>query len=264
MLGGAFVVATLVATRWLGPDVGGATVSSRVVVALLLLWLAGTLAARVRRGRGLAGGLLAIPGGVLLASSVAGSRPWAAALLIVGPAIAGTGTADLDERLGSSGTAALAFAVALGGMYATVPDTELVRSGLGAATWITLLAWPFAVGRIGRGGAYGASGLFLWMALVAGAGRPGSTIGAAACLGMLIVEPLGRLLARPVPMRPTRPGITPPALIIAAQCALALYFSRVAGFQVLASHAALMALPALVAAVIVTIAVARTGTRARR
>lgn len=263
-IGGAFVVATIVALGWLGADAGGADVSGSLVLGLFLLWLGGTLAAFLPRHPGLAGALLAIPGGVVIASGVSGRPAWTAALLIAGPAIAGSATADLDERLAASGTAALAFAVALGGMYATVPDTELVRIALGAAVWLTLLAWPFALGRIGRGGAYTASGLFLWIAVVAGGGRSGSTVGAAACLGMLIAEPLGRLFAGPVPIRSRPRGTTAPALIIGGQCALALYCARVAGFEVLASNAALLALPALVAAVVIAAAAARAGPRGRR
>ncbi len=252
-VGLAFVIATTAVMGGLGPFTQEVHVPGVVVVGLAALWCAGCLSAHVGRGP-LVGALLALPGGVLLADGASGFPAWTVALLVLGPALAGTTTSDLDERAAASGTGPVLFAVALGGMYATVPDTELVLVALGVALPVTLLAWPFTLARLGRGGSYAACGLFLWIAVIEGVGRSGSTVGAAACLGLLVAEPVGRALARrcvPGHLRvASLPDTAPPAVLIGAQVVLALYFGRIAGFEVLAARAAVLAAPAAVLAVL--------------
>jgi hypothetical protein len=146
------------------------------------------------------------------------------------------------------------FAIALGGMYVTVPDTELVRVALGVAVPVTLLAWPITMAKLGRGGSYAAAGLFLWIAVMEGVGRWGSTVGAAACLGVLVAEPIGRLVGsrRRVGRRrrPTPAAAAYPAVLVAVQLVLVIYFARVAGFQTLAARAAVLVAPVFAVAVI--------------
>lgn len=260
-IGIAFALATLAAIAWLVPG-HGLRVRGSVVAAIGLLWLAGALAGRLEDHRGPAGALLAVPGGLMLAGGTPGVPGWAGVLLVVGPAVAGTLTADVDDRHGGTGTSTLAFALALVGMYFTVPDTELSRSALGAAAPLVLLAWPFTLARFGRGGSYAATGVFLWIAVIDGAGRPGSIVGAAACLGVLLAEPVGRMLAG-------RDGAAigvgaPPAVLIGMQVVVVFLCSRVAGFRTSGSSAALLAGVVLAAAVAVTASLARTRTAPRR
>lgn len=242
-VGAGFAIATLAAIVWLGPAVAGARVSVSLWLGTFLLWLAGAAAGRLRDHRGLVGALLALPAGALLAASTTRTPAWTLVLLVLGPAICGSATADFDERYGGLGIAALVFSIALAGMYTTVPDTELAGIALGAAAPITLLAWPFTVVRFGRGGSYAATGLFLWIAVVNGVGRSGSTIGAAACLGILVLEPLGRALALGSAPESDRALALSPVALITAQLILAAYCARFAGFATLAVVAWMLIVP---------------------
>ena len=266
VVGPAFCLAVLAAMDGTGALPRELAVPGGLWAGIGLLVLAGALAARTRH-RAVAGMALALPGGVLLAGAVPGEHPaWALVLVVAGPALAGAATADVDGRLAGSGTTALLFLVSLGGAYATLPDTELARITLGAALPATVLAWPVSLARLGNGGSYGAVGLFLWVAVVEGAGRPGSTVGAAACLGVLLVEPLGRLLARHRPGHAWVARVVPGAgvaILVGAQCTLALYFARVAGFEQLAARATVLALPVALVALCAAVAVGRSGDRPR-
>jgi hypothetical protein len=265
-VGVAFCVALLAAMDGTGPLPHELTVPGALWVGTGALVVAGAIAAR-SPSPGVTGALLAVPGGILLAAALPGDPPaWAVLLVVVGPAVAGATTADLDTRLARSGTGSLLFLIALGGAYATLPDTELVLLALGAALCVTVLAWPLTLARFGPGGSYGATGLFLWIAVVEGVGRPGSTVGAAACLGILVVEPLGRSLARrwPGPVLPRRRTQTfGPLLLALSQCLLALYFGRIAGFAQLPSQALILALPVALFAVGAAVAVSRRQQQAR-
>jgi hypothetical protein len=259
--GAAFVVATLVAVAWLGPVDGGAEVTVSVVAGLALLWAAGALADRAPQHRGLLGAAFALPGGLLLAADTTSAPVWTAALLLVGPALAGTATADVDARLGDRGAAVIGFAIALCGLYVTVPDTELPRAAVGAAVPLVLLAWPVPLGRLGRGGSYAATGLLLWMAVVSGSGRWGSAVGAAAGLGLLLAEPVGRALAGAGGRTVVPDLIARPVALFVGQLAMTLFCTRVAGFQDTASRSFVLCLLAGGVAVAVTTAAARSAAR---
>ncbi len=252
-VGVAFVIATTAAIGGFGPLTMEADVPTGVVAGLVVLWAAGAVSARSANPP-LVGAVLALPGGLLLVAGADGFPAWTAALLILGPALAGTTIADLDERVSDSGVGSVLFAIALAGMYLTVPDTELVRVALGVAVPVTLLAWPITMAKLGRGGSYAAAGLFLWIAVTEGVGRWGSTIGAAACLGVLVAEPIGRLIGsrRRVGRRrrPTPAAAAYPAVLVAAQLVLVLYVARVAGFQTLAARATVLVAPVFAVAVI--------------
>ena len=125
-----------------------------------------------------------------------------------------------------------------------------------------MLAWPFTLARLGRGGAYAATGVFLWIAAIDGAARPGSIVGAAACLGVLLAEPVGRMLAG---RDGAEVGVgATPAVIIGVQLVVVFLCSRVAGFRTSGSAAALLAGVVLGAAVAVFTSLARTRTGPRR
>jgi hypothetical protein len=60
----------------------------------------------------------------------------------------------------------------------------------------TFLAWPLRVARLGAIGAYALVGLLLWVIAWGGRGREGSIVGAVACLGLFLVQPLIRRIGR--------------------------------------------------------------------
>jgi hypothetical protein len=252
-VGVAFVIATAATIGGFGPLRTEIEVPAGVLAGLAALWCAGAVSTRFPNPP-LAGALLALPGGMLLVTGAEGFPAWTVALLTFGPALAGTAAADLDDRVSESGAVPVLFAIALAGMYITVPDTELARIALGAAVPVTLLAWPITMAKLGRGGSYAAVGMFLWIAVLEGVGRSGSTVGAAACLGVLVAEPIGRLVGSHQPADRSRrypPAATYPGLLVAAQLVLVIYFARVAGFQPLAVGAAALAIPGFVVAVVI-------------
>jgi len=258
LVGPALVTATLVAVAGVGPLPRAGSVPVAVALGVLVLFVAGELAARAggawREPLGL---VLALPGGALLATAV-DAPAWEIALLVAGPSVAGVAAADCDERGAAAGVGPLLALVALAGMYATVPDTELVRAALGAALPLMLLAWPRARARLGRGGCFAFVGLFLWIAVVEGAGRAGSVVGAAACLGLLVLEPVADRLRGESPP-PCRSSLAP---LIAGQVILVVYFARVAGFAARASVAFLLAVPVAVGAVALLVGLNRRARRA--
>lgn len=234
--------ATLVAIGGIGPLARAGDVPVAVAVGIVALLIGGEVGARVGGAWGpWLSALLALAGGGLLATAVH-APAWAIVLLVVAPGLAGVAVADCDERGAKAGVGPLLALIALAGMYGTVPDTELVRSSLGAALPLMLLAWPRARARLGRGGSYAFAGLFLWIAAVEGAGRAGSIVGATACLGLLVLEPIA------VRLRRERARWSLP-LLVGGQVLLAVYFARVAGFAQRASIALLLAVPVALGAV---------------
>jgi hypothetical protein len=143
------------------------------------------------------------------------------------------------------GTAAMLFAVACAGAWATVPDTELARALLGGAIAAATLA-HLPVGRPQRRSMAPALAWFGWVVAVEGRGRPGAVVGGLACLGLLAVLPMvGRASAR---------GWA----VVAGQVAVVALAARLAGLRHDALPAAAIAVPLL--AVTAAIARATTGT----
>src|SRR4030095_2363305 len=86
------------------------------------------------------------------------------------------------------------FVVTAAGVYATVPDTELVGAVLGASLPLVLLGWPARIASLGRPGGAAATALLLWAGAAGGGGRPASIVAVVACLGLLVCVPVGSLL----------------------------------------------------------------------
>lgn len=261
IFGPALVVATVGALAGSGRLDGAGPVPTRVVVALVLLWIAGEIGARTSLA---IGAVLAVAGGLALVAPADEPSTWVTALLVLGPALAGTAVAEFDRRAAHPGLGPQLLAVSILGLYACVPDTELVLALLGAAIPLLLLTWPRVLTRLGPGGSYAAIGLFLWIATVGGAGRPGSIVGAVAALGLLVAEPVGRLLAsrstRTPGSRDRAAGRLTVVAFLVVQVLLALYAARVAGRVEAPAVAAALALPILVVGVLIG---ARAGVEPR-
>ncbi len=125
-------------------------------------------------------------------------------------------------------------------MYFTVPDTEHALVLLGAALPLALSSWPVPLARLGSGGAYAATGLLAWTAAIDGVARPASIVGGICSLGLLVAEPVGRLIGPTGP----RPGARRPSPIDrlantwaaalwigVAQACIVLVTSRVVGLR---------------------------------
>ena len=104
--------------------------------------------------------------------------------------------ADVDRRTARLGLGPLLFAVSVGGVYATVPDTEQALVLLGVAAPVALLGWPLRRAVLGPAGSPTAVAVLAWSAAVGGVGRPSSIVGAVGCLGLFVVGPLSRRSVR--------------------------------------------------------------------
>jgi hypothetical protein len=128
--------------------------------------------------------------------------------------------ADVDRRTARRGLGPLLFAVSVGGVYATVPDTEQALVLLGVAAPVALLGWPLRRAGLGAAGSPAAVAVLAWSAAVGGVGRPSSIVGAVGCLGLFVVGPVSRRAVR-----------TSASTVVAAHALLVLVSARVAGLR---------------------------------
>lgn len=182
----------------------------------------------------------------------------AAVALAAGPLLAG-----FDARWPSRGLGPVLLAIALAGIWSTVPDTEAALVALGAALPLALVGWPRPLVSLGRAGSWAAAGVLGWVVATGGAGRPSAVVGGAACLGLLAVEPLARRLDRE---RRSLLGCVPGgpwgAVVVAvAQLGLVYVAARVAGTRPTVAGAVAVAGAELAAGVGLALSVTATGAR---
>ena len=229
-----------------------------LAVGLVVLVAAGA----VRRSSGslplaVAGAWLVLWGSGLALGS------WWRPPLLVAVVLAGLLMADLDDRWGRHGLGLPLLAITVAGIYTTVPDTEQALVALGAVLPLALLAWPWPLASLGRGGAFATSGVVLWVLAAGGVGRGSAVVGGVVCLGLLAVEPVARLLD---PAHDSVLECLPggrPRVVLAATLHLGLVFigARVVGLQPTVLAAVAIGLPVALAAVV--LALAATANRRR-
>lgn len=248
-----FAGASLVALAGVGPLPRAANLPEALLWGTAALWVGGGLGARVGSGRvWVAAG--AVPGAVAVAyaAEVPGA-PWVRVTLAVVMTAGATLAADLDRRAARLGLGPALFAVTVFAAYTTVPDTEMARVLVGVALPLAVLGLAGAWVRLGAGGAAAALGVFGWVVAFEGSPRPGAVVGALGALGLLCLEPVGRLLAprveRALRVPPNRAVLI--ALLVFAQAVLAAYAARVAGFETDAGMAGAMLAPVLLAGLLV-------------
>lgn len=170
------------------------------VLAVLAI-VVGVYAARVVGAPGWMQPIAAFPGALWLAlETPATNLVWVRVLIAVLIPVAGFLISDFEMRHDRMGLGVIFFTLAVLGMFAAVPDTEQALIITAAALAITLLAWPWPAASLGPEGGYAAVAVLLIVMAMGGEGRPPSIIGSAACLGLLLIEPvLVRL--RPSSMR---------------------------------------------------------------
>ena len=119
-----------------------------------------------------------------------GGLTWARVFWAIVTVVAGYLITDFETRHDRMGLGVIFFAVATVGVFAAVPDTEEALIITAASLPITLLAWPKVAASLGAEGSYLAVAMLLWVTVAGGEGRPSSIIGSAACLGLLLIEPV--------------------------------------------------------------------------
>ena len=167
----------------------------------------------------------------------------AAAIVVAAPTFA-----DVVSARGSALTAAL-LAVSLAGIWAAVPDTEeilLVSGTLALPLLVTMaggldrleLTWRLPA-------SFSIVGPVVWAAVHGGRGRPGSMVGGVACLGLLLLEPAARRIAR-APSSNRTPA-TLVVMLLAVQVAVVATAARIAAAHTAVGPAALVSAAALMA-----------------
>jgi ABC-type iron transport system FetAB permease component len=197
------------------------------------------------------------PGAVYLAAvtPLAGSST-SRAVLAIATIVIGVAMRDFDAMRGPVGAPWLLFAISAVGVYLAVPDTELARVMLGVALPFALLSVPKPMFPLGPAGSPALAGVFAWVVVVGGRGRPGSVVGGLATIGVFVAEPLGRRvfgnLLPPSRRLPTEPFEEDWRMVAAvagiAQLLIALYASRVVAREDAALSALLIALPMILIA----------------
>ena len=168
--------------------VGTGLVAAAGLVAALLPWSE------------LVGLVLSVPGALVVASSdkipdVSWMRPLVVVTIVVG----GTAVASFDHRRREEAIGSVLLPMTVIAVYFTVPDTERLLVLIGAAIALPVLGWPVPIASLGRPGSYASVAVLMWAASIDGRGRTASVVGAAACLGLFLAEPLARLLGRREP-----------------------------------------------------------------
>lgn len=194
VVGLLIAAATLGGLYLTGEDLGPAVLA---VVAIVV----GVLAARLVGGPVWLQPLAAVPGSVWLAvETPATTLGWVRVLIAVLIPVAGYLISDFEMRHDKLGLGVIFFALATLGAFAAVPDTEQALVIGAASVVVVLLAWPWVDASLGTEGGYAAVAMFLVVIASGGEGRPPSITGSAACLGLLLLEPV-MVRARPNTIR---------------------------------------------------------------
>src|SRR5436190_7902708 len=211
---------------------GGVQPNDQLVVGLVLLTL-GPLVATLVRSR-LFTILSMLPGAALVAwaSSLDNTVEWIPPIVFLVTVAGAVLVGDFDRANARAGLGPVLMAVTAFSAYTALPDTEQIVALAGAALAIALLGAPLPVASLGRPGAASTVGLFVWIAAVGGRARPGSFVGAIACLGVMVVEPVvRRVVPRAWSVRPRAPLSVRAIVIVALDLALVAGTSRVAGLE---------------------------------
>ncbi|MGH8928762.1 MAG: hypothetical protein ACRDWH_10455 [Acidimicrobiia bacterium] len=250
----AAVVAAALAMSITGP------LPSMVWAGLGLLALAGAIFPWTRRIPFLPL-LVAFPGAWLIGRSGLPGPDWVVSVVSVVVAVVGPVAAWFDEDADGSPTPAWLFAIAAAGVWVTVPDTEEALVLLGAIAAATLLSWPLGVARLGSVGVHALVGLYMWVVAWGGRGREGAVVGAVAALGMLFAAPVAAWMARNRNVATT--GWAAVWLVV-LQILVVAVSTRVGGLRPDPFDAAAIAVPALLAALLLWLLTERSISHAPR
>lgn len=135
--------------------------------------------------------LSAFPGALLLAIGTTVTEfTWVRVMFALLIPVAGYLLTDFELRHEGLGLGVIYFNLAILGVFGAIPDTEWAVAIVAVAFPLTFLGWPKVAASIGPMGGYLAVAVLLWVAAHGGDPRPASIIGSAACLGLLLLEPI--------------------------------------------------------------------------
>jgi hypothetical protein len=170
--------------------------------------------------------------------------------------------AEFDDTWRGEAPGLTLFVISVLGVYAAVPDTELVAALLGVALPVVLLGWPARLITLGRPGAAASVALLMWAGAFEGVGRPASIVAVVACLGLVVGTPVGAILLPRAGELLRRLPRTPLVLgLVLSHLVIVLAASRIAGPLSEPAEAALVGV-AIGAAAVLTGSVFRPPARA--
>lgn len=199
-----------------------------------------------------------LPGAWLIAFETGLPGPdWVPWLVLLAIALAAPLLTDFGRGSVSAAWGAPLFALSALGIFFTVPDTEEAAVLLTAAAPVALLGWPAPLASLGGAGSYSVVGVTAWIVVWGSRGRETALVGAAACLGLLLAEPVARLLTRRnTVLQRISPDAQTALAVGAAHFLLVVFASRFAGMRPSVLEASVLAGAALFLAV-VALAVSR-------
>lgn len=178
------------------------------------------------------------------------SADWVLWLMFGWIVVAAPLVSSFDRHFSDRGYGPVLLLIAVGGMLATLPDTEHILVVFGAALPLVLLAWPKAWASLGSIGVYAALGLLAWVIAVDGRGRESAVIGAVACLGLMVVEPLIRWWRKRTLLDRIPPTWWGSLVVGTMQLVVVLLAARVAGLRDAPLSAAVVAVLVLSASAV--------------
>lgn len=217
-----------------------------LAAGIILLAVGGEL---MRRHRSV--GWVVVGAGAILTAMMPGFEDndlWVHVASIPYIVVAGWAIAKVDHSQGESGITVLMIGGTVFGVWATVPEPNLARVLLGASAALVVTGWPLRRARLGDGGAFAVAGLLAVAVALGGENRAGSLVGGWAALGAFALAVLGPAVVR---IRPWR--------LFALHSASVLVAARLAGLQESPLAAAAIAIPAVIATLIVGWRMARMG-----
>ena len=248
----AWVVVPRIRRRQRGPAALGAIAVVAALVALraeyqTTAWLAvgvallALSAATVPVPFGFLGRAVArVAGALAVAHASPGPPAWMRALVLVTLIVAPSLARAVDRR--AARLAPLLVLTSAFGVYAGVADTEVPKVLLGA--WAPVALVGLVSGRRPGASTAAAMGLLAYAAVTGGHTRPGSVIGALACIGVFVVVPF-------TGWRPARAGDG--LVLVAVHVALVAWVARVAGLHHGVAAAVALAVPGYFAAWLVLV-----------
>jgi hypothetical protein len=272
LLAGAVVAAVALITRMRRPlplaGLAGAVgalgalarsvdVPDQLVTGVIALAAGGVLAPLLRSNVVLRG-VVAVPGALLVAGAVDSEVSWVGPFVVIATTAGAALVADFDRTYAPTGLGPVLIPITVFGIWASVPDTEEAIPVVGALLPLALLGWPRVLASLGSAGAPAVVGVLMWTAAVGGRGRLGAVVGGAACLGIMVLEPVLRRIWPERVAFVTR-GPSPHRFLIVGGSHLALVAacSRVAGLETSPIRAGLIVMLACLA---VAVALSFVGT----
>jgi len=257
--GVVLAVAAVVAVRL---EAGGERIGLRQVAGLAAAAAGASLATRLHLPAW-ARPALVLPGAVLTVGAMGiADHPQVVGLAIVAAAVLAVLVGEADEIHARSAAGPPLLAVSIFGMYATIPETELILPVLVVAVPIGLVGGPARLARLGTAGA--AASVVMLVAIVAegGQARPASIVGGLASFGVLALEPVARAIVAAAAPPPDRRTWARQALTLCIHVVVIAVASRVAGLRQSAAEAtAIVAATAGVALVVLVVLIRDTERR---